>query len=82
MNRKCGTCVFGQFVDTQSVNCHGNPPTMFLMPVPPGPLSNGQPQIAVQKMRPRMGNDERGCHLWEPKVAEVQPVRAGGVVLR
>lgn len=86
MNRRCGTCVYGCLVDTQHVDCYGNPPTVVLMQGPPTPLSAGQPTVMAQKLRPKMGKDEQGCHLWEAKAAPAElpahSPRAGGVIIR
>ena len=93
MTRKCGTCSFGKYVDSNHVECHGNPPQVILMPGPPDLA--GQPRMMAQKLRPQMDNGEQGCHLWGAKTAgsageaiarrleEIpRPVRGGGVVIR
>ena len=90
MTRKCGTCSFGKYVDSNHVECHGNPPQVILMPGPPDLAGN--PRMMAQKLRPQMDNGEQACSLWETKAdGEVeralsqiipQPLRGSGVVIR
>ena len=93
MTRKCGTCSFGKYVDSNHVECHGNPPQVILLPGPPDLAGN--PRMMAQKLRPQMDNGEPGCHLLEDKdrpafsiissgdpIPMPQPVRGGGVVIR
>lgn len=91
MTRNCGSCTYGKYIDASHVECHGNPPQVILLPGPPDLAGN--PRMMAQKLRPQMDNGERACSLWEAKDAEfginlsgekvpVQPIRAGGVIIR